>query len=239
MSFDFPCAREILSPFQGNIAVKGPKYQPQNSIKMGFLGKLFGKNSIEILTFDPEDQAILFTSDRPLEAGEYQVEAKVADLKLKCQIQVDSTEAELNFGSFIGPEEALEPLAVLLPRPKVKSEQRSHERVDRIVRVCSAHIPHFQAVTVDLSLSGMKLRVGGPMTAGEFFDCQIEFDDHTMSRLSFSAVVRWCRPVEDYWLVGVQFVDLPKSTQSRLAYFIKALTEVERGVLKGSYQVFG
>ena len=59
-----------------------------------------------------------------------------------------------------------------------------------------------------------------------------------MNRLDFTAQVRWCRQVEAHWEVGVQFVDTPKPTMSRLAYFIKALTEVERGVLKGSYQVF-
>ena len=205
---------------------------------MGLLGKFFGKSAVEIVTFDPSDHSILFRSKKLMAPGDYQVEATVADQKLKCKIRMESTEAELYFGTFLEPEEAFEPLSVLLPRPKVVEEQRSFERIDRVVRVCSAHIPHFQAVTLDLSLSGMKLNTEGPMTVDEEFECEIEFDDHTMSRLSFTGLVRWCREIEGRWQVGVQFVDVPKPTQSRLAYFIKALTEVEKGVLRGSYQVF-
>jgi PilZ domain-containing protein len=206
--------------------------------KMGILGKLFGKTRIEIVTFDPTDRAILFKSDKDLSRGEHQVQAQVADQTLKCKVLVESVEAELFYGKFLAPENALEPLSVLLPKPKGSEEQRSSPRIDRIVRVCSAHIPEFQAVTVDLSLSGMKLSTAGPMEPETFFECEIEFDDHTMTRLPFNAQVKWSRQVEQHWEVGVQFVETPKSTMSRLAYFIKALTEVERGVLKGSYQVF-
>ncbi|MCA9777561.1 MAG: PilZ domain-containing protein, partial [Candidatus Eremiobacteraeota bacterium] len=203
---------------------------------MGLLGKIFGKTKIEIVTFDPTDRAILFTAEKKLAEGEHQVQAQVADHSLKCKVRVESVEAELHYGQFLEPDSALEPLSVLLPRPKVVEDQRSAPRIDRIVRVCSAHIPHFQAVTTDLSLTGMKLKTEGSMEPESYFECQVEFDDHTMSRLDFTAQVRWCRQVEAHWEVGIQFVDTPKPTMSRLAYFIKALTEVERGVLKGSYQ---
>ena len=205
---------------------------------MGLLDKFFGKTTIEIVTFDPTDRAILFKASKHLKKGEHQVQAQVADQTLKCTVSVESVEADLHFGHFVGPENAVEPLSVLLPRPKVSEDKRSAPRIDRIVRVCSAHIPEFQAVTIDLSLSGMKLKTAGPMEPQTYFECEIEFDDHTMTRLSFSAQVRWSRQVEEHWEVGVQFIETPKSTMSRLAYFIKALSEVERGVLKGSYQVF-
>ena len=205
---------------------------------MGIFGKLFGKSRIEIVTFDPTDQAILFKAEKNLDPGEHQVHAQVADQTLKCKVLVESVEAELHYGKFLAPANAFEPLSILLPKPKGTEEQRAAPRIERIVRVCSAHIPEFQAVTIDLSLSGMKLHTAGPMEPETFFECEIEFDDHTMTRLSFSAQVRWSRQVEQHWEVGIQFVDTPKSTMSRLAYFIKALSEVERGVLKGSYQVF-
>lgn len=209
-----------------------------NTAKMGLLGNFFGKTKIEIVTFDPSDRAILFTSAKKLTEGDHQVRAQVADHSLKCKVRVQSVEADLHFGEFLAPDSALEPLSVLLPRPDHNEDKRNAPRIDRIVRVCSAHIPHFQAVTADLSLSGMKLRTEGPMEPDSYFECQVEFDDHTMSRLDFTAQVRWCRQVEAFWEVGVQFVDTPKPTMSRLAYFIKALTEVERGVLRGSYEVF-
>lgn len=209
-----------------------------NLEKMGLLGKFFGKTRIEIVTFDPSDRAILFTAETTLSEGDHQVQAQVADHSLKCKVRVQSVQANLHYGEFLAPDSALEPLSILLPRPESNEDKRSAPRIDRIVRVCSAHIPHFQAVTTDLSLTGMKLKTEGPMEPDSYFECQIEFDDHTMNRLDFTAQVRWCRQVQAHWEVGVQFVDTPKPTMSRLAYFIKALTEVERGVLKGSYQVF-
>lgn len=206
--------------------------------KMGLLGKLFSKTKIEIVTFDPSDRAILFKAEKPLAEGEHQVQAQVAEHNLKCKVSVESVEADLHYGYFLEPENAIEPLSVLLPRPKVFEDQRGAPRIDRILRICSADIPDFQAVTVDISMTGMKMKASGPMENELVFECELEFDDATMTRLSFTAQVRWCRPVESYYEIGVMFIETPKATMSRLAYFVKALTEVERGVWKGSYQVF-
>ena len=134
-----------------------------NLEKMGLLGKFFGKTRIEIVTFDPSDRAILFTAETTLSEGDHQVQAQVADHSLKCKVRVQSVQANLHYGEFLAPDSALEPLSILLPRPESNEDKRSAPRIDRIVRVCSAHIPHFQAVTTDLSLTGMKLKTEGPM----------------------------------------------------------------------------
>lgn len=205
---------------------------------MGFLKKLFTSKEIEIVTFNPDDSSILFSSNGELEVGEHSVKAKVADLSLKCRVHLESTEADLHFGKFLEPKSALEPLAELLPKPKVKEEQRAHERIDRVLRVSSSSIPDFQAPTIDISLSGAKIKTKAPIPQGDFLDCTVEFDDITMARLELEAQVRWCRKAEDEWHIGLEFVDLARDTRSRLAYFIKALESVERGVLRGSYQAF-
>ena len=205
---------------------------------MGFLKNIFTSNQIEIVTFNPDDASILFHSDKPLEVGEHKAKAKVGEHSLKCRVFLESTEAELHFGKFLEPQEALEPLAQLLPKPKIQEEQRAHERIDRVLRVSSASIPGFQAPTIDISLSGAKIKAKAPIPQGDFMDCTVEFDDITMARLELEAQVRWCRKVDEEWHIGLEFVDLAKDTRSRLAYFVKALESVERGVLTGSYQVF-
>jgi hypothetical protein len=206
---------------------------------VGILGNIFSRPHIEIVTFEPDERAILFHSERPLEPGDHKVLATVGELKLKCRVRLETTEADLHFGTFLEPAEALEPLSVLLPRPKVQEDKRTHERIDRILRVCSAAIPRFQATSLDLSLSGVKLKTEGPMPVGEYFELEIQFDDATMAHLSLTGCVRWCREVEQAWQAGVEFIDTPRDTRSRLAYFIKALTAVERGVWTGSWEVFG
>jgi hypothetical protein len=207
---------------------------------MALFGKLFaGRPSVEVLTFDPDDLSLLFTSESTLTADTTEsVDAKVAEHKLRCQVRVESVQAGLYFGTLLEPKDAAEHLGVLLPRPARQVEQRGAARVERMLRVSSAQIPNYQGITGDLSTSGAKIRVEGPMAVGEEFDCQIELDDHTVSRLDLVCQVRWCRPDGDQHLVGVQFVALPRATHSRLAYFVNALTRVERGVLHDSYQYF-
>ena len=206
---------------------------------MGLLGNIFSRPAIEILTFDPQEKAILFQSEKNLEPGEHKVVARVGDLNLKCKVHLETTEADLHFGTFLAPTEALEPLSVLLPRPKVQEDKRAHERIERVLRVCSAAIPRFQATSLDLSLSGLKLKTEGSMPVGEYFELEIQFDDATLAHLRLTGCVRWCREADQTWQVGVEFVDTPRDTKSRLAYFIKALTAVERGVWTGSWEVFG
>lgn len=205
---------------------------------MGFLNKIFSRPTIEIVTFDPDNRSILFQSEAELSPGDHNVQAQVAEMKLKCKVNLESTEADLHYGTFLQPEEALEPLSVLLPRPKVFEDKRAHERIDRVLRICSAAIPHYQATTLDISLSGAKLSADGPMEVDDYFECELQIDDTTLTHLRFTGRTRWCRKVDEKWHIGVEFVDTPRDTRSRLAYFIKALTSVERGVLTGGWQNF-
>jgi|TARA_Y100000815_G_C13266525_1_gene471306 hypothetical protein len=203
-----------------------------------FLDKLLKKDEIEIVTFDPADLAITFRADTPLSGGDHQVLASVSSQKLRCTVSVEwmEIEAELYHGKFLKPESAIRPLSVLLPKPRVFVDLRSEFRLDHVARVCSAYIPQFQAMTSDLSLSGMKLKTVGPMEVDLVFDCQIEFDDYTMTRLDFKAEVRWCRPAGEHWEVGAFFVETPRSTRLQLANFVRTLNEVEKGVLQDSYR---
>ncbi len=206
---------------------------------MGLLGKLFGRTvDVELVTYEPESRSVLVTSTEELELKEYSCRAQVAEHRLKCKILFESKEAGLYYGKFLEPEEAVEYLQMLLPQPKKWEDQRAAPRVERHLRVTSHSIPNYQAISEDLSLTGIKLRTDAPMPPGELFEVLIEIDDHTLSQLKLTCEVRWSRPVGRQAHVGVLFVDIPPGTRARLAYFIQSLTEVEKGVLKGSYTVF-
>ena len=202
------------------------------------LRSLFSRPRVEFVTFNPADRSVLFRSEKPMEPGRAKVSAQVAGNTLKCEITLESTEGGLHFGYFHSPEEALEPLSVLLPQPKIEEDKRAHERSPRVLRVCSAHLPYFQAYTEDLSLGGMKLRAQGELQQGEFLECQVEFDDAMVARIHVECIVRWCRKADEGWDVGLEFSGLKPDTKSRLAWFLKAITEVEQGVLTTAYAVF-
>lgn len=204
---------------------------------MALFSKLFGgRPEIELRTFDPEDNSILFSCDKELPPGEHDAQARVSDHKMRCKVRVDSVQAGLHFGYFLEPGQAAEHLKVLLPIPLHRQEKRSAKRVERALRVTSQKIPRFVALSSDFSASGIKLRAEGPMREGEEFEAQIEFDDETMSRLDVLCKVVWCRPEEDKFLVGASFENLSKPAASRIAYFVQDLTRVEAGVVSGIYQ---
>lgn len=205
---------------------------------MGLLDKFFGGPTIELLTFEPEDRSILFSSEAKLAEGEHKVKARVVDHTLSCRVLLETSEAELHYGKLLSPEEAVEPLSLLLPRPKTNVDQRAHPRQDRILRVSSPDLPGYQATTMDLSLSGAKLKTDAPLEVDRIIELHLEFDDTALAKVKTDATVRWSRQTQGHWLVGVEFLDIARDTKARLAYFLKMLTEVERGVLHGSYQVF-
>ena len=204
---------------------------------MALFSKLFsGRPQIELKTFDPDDQTILFSCSKELSAGEYDVQAQVSDHKMRCKVTVQSLEAGLYFGHFLEPKAALEHLAVLLPKPLSRQEKRGAERVRRGLRVSSAHLPRFLAITQDFSASGIKLLTEGPMQPDHEFQAEVEFDDETMAKLSVRCKVAWCRPEGDKFSVGASFENLSQSSATRIAFFVEDLTKVEAGVVSAIYQ---
>jgi hypothetical protein len=203
---------------------------------MALFSKLFGRPEIELRTFDGDDNSILFSCSKELSVGEHDAQATVADHKMRCRVRVESLQAGLYYGQFLEPRAALAHLAVLLPKPLHRQEKRTAKRVERGLRVNSQRIPRFLAITQDFSASGFCLKCEGPMTVNDEFEAQVEFDDETVSRLDVHCKVIWCRPEGDKFLVGASFENLSKPAASRIALFVKDLTQVEPGVVTGIYQ---
>lgn len=204
---------------------------------MALLSKLFASRpEIELKTFDPDDHSILFSCSRSLSPGEYEVQAQVSDHKMRCKVAVESIEAGLFFGYFLEPTAALEHLAVLLPKPLSRQEKRTAHRVKRGLRVSSPQLPRFQAITSDFSASGLKLMAEGPMTVGQEFQAEVEFDDETLAKVNVLCKVAWCRPEGEKFAVGASFEELTRATAARIALFVQDLSKVEHGVISAIYQ---
>lgn len=204
---------------------------------MALFRKLFAtRPEIVLRTYDPDDHSVLFASSEPLDGGEHEVGVTVGTHRMRGRVRVDSLQAGLYYGIFLEPQEARPHLAVLLPQPLSKQEKRGAQRFSRGLRVSSPQLPGFQAITQDLSVSGLKLKTSGPVAVGEEWEAQIEFDDETMSKIQVRCRAVWCRPEGEAFLVGATFVDVSKPVASRIALFIQELRRVEPGVITDLYK---
>lgn len=203
---------------------------------MSLLGKLFSKPpEIELRTFNPEDNSVLFSCPASLGAGLLDAQARIADHHVRCTVDVESIQAGLYFGIFLKPQQALAYLPSLLPAPQPPTDKRGAKRIERALRVSSPRLPRYLALSVDLSSSGVKLRAEGPMPPGDEFEAQIEFDDTVAAHITVLLKVAWCRSDADKYLVGASFLRMPKATAARLAYFLDDLSTIEKGVISNQF----
>lgn len=198
---------------------------------MAFFSKLFAKPpEIELQTFDPTDRSVLFSCSKPLAGGLQDLLAMIEGQSIRCKINVESIQAGFYYGYFMEPEKALAYLAIIIPAPRPLEEKRGAKRVERRLRVRSPNLRNYLALSIDLSSSGIKMLTDGPMRPGEEFQAQIEFDDSSMALVEVVIQVVWCRAEESKFLIGARFINLPKSTATRIAFFVQDLSKVEKGV---------
>lgn len=105
------------------------------------------------------------------------------------------------------------------------SDRRSYPRLVHHLRVVSQHLPNYQGLTEDVSVSGLKLLVEGELRPGETLPLQIQFDQEKYADLVLRAEVVWCRPRDGkHWAAGVRFPDVPLHARRVLGAFLEDLT---------------
>lgn len=125
------------------------------------LKRFFSANpEVEFLTFDAEEYSVLFSCERELGPGEHSVVARFGGEKLNSKVTVESFEAATYYGRFLEPLAALPHLTALLPQPARFVENRQAQRFERVLRVMSAGLPGYQAVSTDLSITGQSQGLG-------------------------------------------------------------------------------
>ena len=117
-----------------------------------------------------------------------------------------------------------------LPKEDHNETGRLKERVGVVFRALSRKLPEFSAVTVDLSESGLQLKMRGDLEVGLELDMRIEADMTDWQEVAFRARVMWCRQEEvrrgerSSFLAGFQYVDLDETAQQRIAELSNFIT---------------
>lgn len=108
---------------------------------------------------------------------------------------------------------------------------RRSERLPISLRVMSRELPGFGAVTVDISLHGVRLNCHGPMKQGQTAYLMIESDVASVENMSLKARTVWSRENTSAkgCLVGMEFFDLNPTQLDALERYHKSLA----GRLKG------
>lgn len=196
---------------------------------------------IEFLVFGPE-QNVQFRSSEELGAGEQVFSAPVAGQTLKARINVQYFQDGVYSGLFQGPEEAIPFLAQLFAPVEPEApppDNRRATRVQRGLRVVSPDLPGFQAMSSDISTTGLKLQSADTLPPGTVIQMRLELDDARLSGLEVEAEIRWSRARDDKrgYFMGVMFLNLSSHQAAILRDFVNDLQNVECGVIK-EYEFF-
>lgn len=99
---------------------------------------------------------------------------------------------------------------------------RLSPRLPRRVAVRSRDLPGFTGRTLDISLTGLSLRVDSALEPGRLLPLDVTFDDAQAASLHAVGRVCWCRPLPGGYVVGVHFESLTRQQQLELEDFVRA-----------------
>lgn len=118
-------------------------------------------------------------------------------------------------------------LRILLERlpASLHHHHRLTPRLPRRVSVMSPDLPHFRGTTLDISLTGLSLRVDQPLEPGRLLPLEVIFDDGQFPPLQALARVCWCRPAPAGFVIGAHFEGLTRAQTRELEDFVQAVLE--------------
>ncbi len=198
---------------------------------------IFGKKkpTVQFVHFYP-DSRVYLSCEEKLKNKPYDVIVPIADQQMQATIRVISyvKEQDLYEAEYLSPQEAIPYLIQLFPPPnQAPQEKRRSIRVKRGLRILSPYIPGFQALSIDISTTGLKLCCNGILEPGTHLTMRIELDKARVAALELEGEVRWHlatgRPNE--FLMGIMFINLTHTQSAILEEYIDQLSQVEEGVL--------
>ncbi len=83
---------------------------------------------------------------------------------------------------------------------------RQQPRLGERLRVMSPELPDYQALTLDISVGGLRLDVSAPLQAGELLELGVGFPGYE-GDVVCEVQVLWCRPEGQRFAAGCRFVD--------------------------------
>jgi hypothetical protein len=124
-------------------------------------------------------------------------------------------------GRLIEPQEAIVHLRGLLPLPF--EDRRVSPRVERTVRVLSAQVEGFSALTRDISEQGLCLVLNQVFPMGTRLQVEMDLDPSDPHPIRFDMETRWLAPdlLTGKNLVGGLFVTMTKRQRTSLINYLK------------------
>lgn len=165
----------------------------------------------EILTFRTFHLLPLHTDfEAPFEFDEGRTE----NLVLRARTRLEQEDGSMEYTAEVtGSQEALaaldqrygEHVLALGGRP----ERRAVRRIPHRIRVRSRHLPHFQGITHDLTVEGVRLIVDGEVAPDSVLDLDMQLDHDRLPNVKGQGIALWTAPSEgrSYW-VGVRITSL-------------------------------
>lgn len=90
-----------------------------------------------------------------------------------------------------------------------REERRAVARIPHRIRVRSRHLPHFQAITHDITMQGMRLIAEGEVAPDTALDLDMQLDHDRLPNVKGQGVAVWSAPQEGRsWWVGVRITSL-------------------------------
>ena len=123
-------------------------------------------------------------------------------------------------GRLIDPVDAILHLRGILPLPF--EDRRVSPRIERTVRVLSAQVDGFAAMTRDISQEGLCLVLAQVVPIGTRLQVEMDLDASSAHPLRFEVETRWVAPdlATGKNLVGGLFVDLTRRHQHTLKTYL-------------------
>ncbi|MHB2020560.1 MAG: protein kinase domain-containing protein [Candidatus Xenobia bacterium] len=104
-------------------------------------------------------------------------------------------------------------------------QRRKHPRLRVAFQVTSRDLPEFRALAMDLSATGIRLHIGGPIAIGTPVELVLDLaeDDAIQPvRLTLRAEARWCNPdARRGCQAGFEFARVPPAAQKTLERFLQ------------------
>lgn len=181
---------------------------------------------VEVVGYQPP--WVTLRSSSPLELGEMDIRARVADIRLKARVRVLESSQEEARAEWLAPSGALPYLEELF----VRRDQRGCPRFAHTLRVTSPQLSGRHGWTVDLSQQGLCFEAPGALAPGAMISLQVDLDDRSDTQLEVAGQVKWSAPaLHDGWCVaGVEFRSLKTNGVAFRRYqkFLDRLAEAER-----------
>ena len=150
--------------------------------------------------------------------------------KVDLQVQVvqhlpDGTLA----GRPLGPAPSVEVLEKLfLPDPRASKEQMYYKTNPddstqhvRSYAMRSAAFKRFKGITAEISLSGAKVYLDGPVEEQKVIQVEVDLDDVELPPFPVQCLVEWCKQRDERtWVASLEFQNLSEEKQRDLKAFL-------------------